>query len=423
MIYTLRYGIDSSLALDASGGDLTVCDAPRGAPLGGLPAALAAALAQPLDYPPLVRAVLPGDKVTLALGTDVPQVDLLVAGILAVLTAAGVKPGDVTVLRTEVCDRSGIEGAASASAVPEAAAVSHGSQRRGARGSPTVLTHDPAHRGQLAFLGSTGGGGEIYLHRALSDADVVITLGCLRIAPSAGYYGVSGGIFPAFSDARTQARFRGLDQLDASADLLRKGAADVAEAARLLGSQFTVQVVPGRGDEVLHVLAGLNESVERRGNERMQAAWRCTAPRRAELVIAAIEGPAERQSWTAVGRALAAACPVVADDGAIAVCSDLAASPGAAVESLARGDDRHRALRHWRKHPPADLLPAVQLTEALSRGRVYLLSRLEETQVEELGMAAVANAGELARLVSRYGSCLAIANAQHARVAVAGEED
>ena len=395
MAYTLRYGIDSSLTLDAPSGALTVCDAPRGAARGDLSAAVAEALSAPLDYPPLARAVLPGDKVALALAPELPQPEVLVSALMAVLASAGVQAGDVTVLRTE--------GTAEV-------------------GPPATIVHDPGQRNQLGFLGSTSQGDEIYLNRALGDADVVISLGVLRLEPSAGYYGVQGGVFPAFADAKTQARFRNLDQWGAPAEGRRQARADVDDAARQLGSQFTLQIVPGRRDEALHVLAGLSGSVERRGRELMHAAWTFDMPARAELVIAAIEGSAERQTWSAVGRAVTAALPVLADDGAIAICCDLAALPGPAVASLAYGDDRRAALRHWKKHAPADFLPALQLAEALERGRIYLLSRLDETLVEEIGMAAIANGAELARLSTRKGACLVLAGASHARVTVRGED-
>jgi len=396
MAFSLRYGINSSLTLDAPSGGLTVCDSPRGAAVADLPAAVAAALAAPLDYPPLAQAVLPGDKVTLALAPDLPRPEVLLAALVAVLAAAGVEAADITLLRTE-----------------------------GATGeigpSPTV-THAPGQRDSLGFLGSTSGGDEIYLNRALADADVVISLGVPRLELAAGYYGVQGSVYPAFADAKTQARYRNLDQRGTPAEALRQARSDVEDAARQLGSQFTLQVVPGAGDDVLHVLAGLSGSVERRGRELLQAAWTFDVPARAELVIAAIAGSAERQTWHALGRAVTAALPVLADDGAIAVCCDLAALPGPAVESLAFGDDRRAALRHWKKHAPADFLPALQLAEAMERGRVYLLSRLDETLVEELGMAAIANGAELARLATRKGACLVLPGADHVRVTVRGEE-
>jgi hypothetical protein len=81
---------------------------------------------------------------------------------------------------------------------------------------------------------------------------------------------------------------------------------------------------------------------------------------------------------------------------------------------LANAEDLRRVVRRIRKEKPQDLLPATQLAKALSRSRVYLLSRLDETLVEELGLAAVSEAEEIARLASRHESCILLANAQYA---------
>ena len=69
----LRYGTDSSLDLELDSEHLmAVCDAPRGEPIRRVAEAVGHALAEPLDFPPLVQAALPGDKVVLALDRGVP---------------------------------------------------------------------------------------------------------------------------------------------------------------------------------------------------------------------------------------------------------------------------------------------------------------------------------------------------------------
>ena len=71
---SLRYGIDSSLCLELeSEALLAFCDAPRGEPVRRVAEAVKRALAEPLEFPPLVQAALPGDKIVLALDRGVPQ--------------------------------------------------------------------------------------------------------------------------------------------------------------------------------------------------------------------------------------------------------------------------------------------------------------------------------------------------------------
>ena len=188
-----------------------------------------------------------------------------------------------------------------------------------------------------------------------------------------------------------------------------------------MGVLFTIQVVPGGGDDVLHVLAGDVKSVFKRGQALCQEAWSYRVPRRASLVVAAVEGDSRQQTWDNVGRAISAAAGAVTDDGAIAVCTDLAAELGPGMRQLAGTDDLDRALRRIMRDSPADALPAAQLAHALEHGRVYLLSRLDESVVEELGVAPVTSGEQIARLASRHPSCILLANAQRA-IATADEE-
>src|SRR5262245_31261624 len=68
---------------------------------GAVAAAARAALEAPLEYPPLASAVVPGDRVAIALGRDVPQAADVVGTALEALLAAGVEAGDVTIVSAE----------------------------------------------------------------------------------------------------------------------------------------------------------------------------------------------------------------------------------------------------------------------------------------------------------------------------------
>ena len=79
----LRYGIDSSVSLDlANGLRPQECGTPHGRPLDDPQAAVAWALLEPLDYPPLAKCTTPGDRVVLALGRGIPQVAQVTAAVI-----------------------------------------------------------------------------------------------------------------------------------------------------------------------------------------------------------------------------------------------------------------------------------------------------------------------------------------------------
>jgi lactate racemase len=395
----LHYGHSSSVQLKfADDVAPSESNTPRGCALADPAAALAAMLAAPMDYPALAASIAPGDKVALALEHGVPQVERLTAAIVPTLIDAGVAPGDITVLQSPADRDAGDPRRLIASPLRE---------------QITLVIHDPTDRRQLAYLAANEAGDAVLVNRALHDADVVLPVGCLRGRRAPGYFGIHGSIFPAFSDAKTMQRFRTRGALNGRSIRRRELIAEVDHVAWLLGVCFTIQLVPAGGDRVLHVLAGESEAVRRQGDELYNAAWSCPIAEPASLVVATIEGEAGQQTWENVGRALQVAGQFVEGDGAIAVCCDLATPPGPAMQHLAASESREEALRQVGKERPVDALPAAQLAHALDCSRVYLLSRLEASAVEELDMIPVADADELVRLVHQHESCILLANAPY----------
>jgi len=400
----LRYGADSSVRLDFAEGVLPIeFGTPRGRPPDDLPAAVAAVLNDPLEYPALARCTTPGDQVVLALEHGVPQIPQLTAAVVQTLVEAGVHPDGITILRT----RADIDTTAE-----DPSRFLPLSVRRRIR----MAVHDPSDRNMLAYLASTEAGEPILLHRAIHDADLVLPIGCLRAEQSRDYFGIHGAVFPTFSDEKTLARFRAPGSLRPGGKRKRELIREVDEVAWLLGVNFTVQVIPASGSLVLHVVAGQSEAVRRRSRQLYAAAWNCSAPQQASLVVAAIEGDCGQQTWRNVGRALDAASELVEDGGSIAVCCELAATPGAAMQRMMGAESRRVAMRRTNTDRPEDAVPAAQLARALERGNVYLLSKLAASVVEDLEMIHVGDSVELSRLVRRHPSCVVLSNAPYAMV-------
>ena len=60
---------------------------------------LRTALDAPLEFPPLAKALVPGDKLVLALDRGVPQAAMLIATLWDVFSAAHIEPSDVVILQ------------------------------------------------------------------------------------------------------------------------------------------------------------------------------------------------------------------------------------------------------------------------------------------------------------------------------------
>jgi nickel-dependent lactate racemase len=398
-----------SVPLELRDGALVAeCGAPRGEVLDDPGAAATRGLAEPLDYPPLARSTTPADRVVLPLGPDVPRAGEIVAAAVRALVEAGVQPDGIAVLRTGADAEAGI-------------------------GDPrpwlskllmeriSVLTHLPDRRDELAYLASTEGGDPVFLNRVITDADVVLPVGCFQDRSAPGHWGIHSAVFPTFSDQRTLQRFRSPTSLDDRGHPKPRPGRIVDEVGWLLGVTLTMQVIAGPGDGVLAVLAGQTEAVRQEARRVYDQAWRCSVPRRASLVVAAIEGGPAQQTWNHLGRALSAAGELVEDGGALVVCSDLADDPGPAIQRLAACRGRNEAMQWIRKERPVDALPATLLAQTLDRVTVYLLSKLDRSLVEDLEIAPIAESDELVRLIGRHDSCILLANASRAMVTLDNE--
>jgi nickel-dependent lactate racemase len=387
------------------------CSVARGAPLSDPAAAVAAALDDPLDFPPLRRATVPGDRIAIALEAGLPQADSIVAGIVHTLLQGSAQPQDIAlVVAAGDADQSREEVARElVRSLPEEL-----------RPAVDVVLHDPTDKNRLAYLAASSDGKPIYMNRTLCDADVVIPVGMLRMEDSLGYVGVHGALFPAFSDELTQQRFRAPSSSNWNA-LRRRRAEEADEAAWMLGCQFSIQVVPGPGQTLLHVLVGDSGAVERRGRELCAAAWQFESSRRAQLVLVSIEGGPEQQTWENFARALFAASQVVDDDGAIVLCTALARRPGPALRQLASTHDDQVVLHELMREKTPDAVPAKLLVELRDKVRVYLLSELPGEDVESLGLGYVESAGDVERLRRQFNSCIVLGNAHRAWIRTPAE--
>lgn len=401
----LPYGTDASLPLEFSDqAKVAHCDAPRGEAIRQISQAVRQALESPLEFPPLAQAAVPGDRVVLALEPGVPQAAAIVAETVRQLESVGVAACDISLVRSAADVASGVE---PLDQLPAAA-----------RDAVVCQVHDPLDRDALSYLAATDDGRPIYVNRAIHDADLVIPIGVLRLADAWHYHGINSALFPAFSDAANLARY---GSPEAALPGQRAALQDEAdEFGWLLGLQFTIQVVPGAAGQALHVLAGDLQSVFREGSRLCQSAWRYPVDERAELVVAAIDGDATQQTWTNVGRALAAAARALDDDGSVVLCTELAETVGGALAQLVGADDLDRALDAISRHPDSDTAAAGELARALQRGRVYLVSQLEDDTVEDLGVLPVDESGA-ARVARRAKSCIVLAAAQYAQARPPGE--
>lgn len=380
-------------------------------------AAVLRAVEAPLEYPALADATVPGDCVAVVLDEDLPQQPAIVAGIVEALFRAGIEPGNLFVLQTQSSSRD-------PNCKDPLAELPLASKQ-----AVELEVHDPGNRRRLAYLATSRADEAIYLNRVLCEADVVLPVGCLRPADAPGFRGMYGGLFPGFSDAETIDRVLSQRYSTHHVDSYANGAraskaidrCQSDEVGWLLGARLMIQVVPGPQDGVLHVLCGDVDAVEARGRQLCDRVWCPSVSQRADLVVASITSSPSRQDWSSIARALHAAGQVVTSEGAIALCSDVACEPGESVRRLEGNEDPSELIELLADDRSVDARAARQIARALERGPLFLLSRLEEESVEQMGIAPLERPEQLSRLIHRFPSCILLPHAQLCMPQVAEE--
>jgi len=400
MTTTLTYGSAATCLLDSA--EVTTLSPRQQTPLlstDEIAAAVRTQLGSPLDYPPLSQATIPGDRVVLAVDREVPQLLSVLDGTLLALRDAGVEAALTTIVFADAAaDLETIDAGLSICGHAEC----------------QLKIHDPDNEKERALLGVTRMGEPLRLNRELCDADFVLPItvarGQLRESEAASGF---TGLFPAFSDRETIERFSAVareQETDVASGVTHAEKLNEAEeCGQLLGAGMLLQVVPGVGDEIVSVFAGVPVLVTQQAQASYRQTWCCTAELRAALVIVTIPGGPEQQTWQNVGRALAAAAMVVEEDGAIVVCSELTDLPGRALGHLAGNEEEFLVVeREILRTPSADCAAAWQLCRALQRGAVYLRSQLRAQVVESLGVTPLESDSEIERLALSLRPCLVL---------------
>jgi nickel-dependent lactate racemase len=357
------------------------------------------ALEHPFGFEPLRRALTPDDHITVVLDPTLPHVDVLLSEVFTHLRSAGIEPGAVTVLTPPGASQSWID------AVPDEFADVH------------AEVHDPADPRKLAYLASTKAGRRVYLSRTLVEAEFVILLTGRGYDPVSGYAGAESAVFPAMSNEETRAAFAGEFSADAPGGKPWPVRAEAAEILWLLGTPFLVQVIPGDGDTIQEVVAGLPDSGAE-GIRRQDARWRGTVADRPDTVIATISGDPERVSFTDLAKAAACAARVVRPGGRIAVLTAAAPPLGEGAELLRRTDDPVAGVKRLAKEKPDDRPAALLWCFAAKAASVFLASGYPDETTEELYATPIRSASEVQRLIDSAERVLVIPDAHRSMVTV-----
>lgn len=361
------------------------------------------ALATPDDFPPIEAAIVPGDRVALAVDPNVPRVAEVVEGAIRMIRSTPAE--EIEIVLWDEATKETLD------AIEQVA------------GDYLVVVHQSDSRESLCYLAADVDAEPIYLNRVLVDADFVLPIVAVRPADLGDRRDITG-IFPSLSDSASRSRFNDKIERGAASDAAMKSGNTIAEEVPwLLGVQLMLCVSANSNGDAGEVWAGTLEAVAKKITPTLRRPDPVPPP--ATLVVAALDGDAQQQTWDNVVRAAEAAMLYAQPDATIVVWSTLAESPSGALRSLdAVGlpDIDREAIESMSEKPDKDALPtwdpsvslASRLQRVLNQHRVMLQSRIDAELIEPVGLGVIQSAAELANLSRGFESCGVLRAAQFA---------
>lgn len=284
------------------------------------PAALRAALRQPIGSPPLAALVKPGDRVAIT-HSDITRAtpnDRILPIVLAELEEAGIARRDITLLNALGTHRQQSE-----------------SELRAMLGAEIVdgyrcVQHDAFDDDQLVSLGTTSFGHPVRLNRRFMEADVKILTGFIEPHFFAGFSGGPKGVLPAL--AGTESVFT-----NHSCEMIAHPKAtwgvtqgnpiweEMLEVALLVQPLFLLNVTLNNRRQITGVFAGDLRQAHEAGCASVRDQSMVTVREPYDVVLTGNSGYPLDQNLYQTVKGMSAADRIVRDGGAIimaAACED-----------------------------------------------------------------------------------------------------
>ena len=360
-----------------------------------------ASLLNPVDFPPVASAIVPGDEVALAIDPDLPDLTRVLTATISALKDSGAET-----IHLVLC----------AETSPDTMATLR--QTFGAEAE--IHHHTTVARSAFRYLGPDISGQPIYINRRLVDADFVLPIVTKRshIAVDTSIGDITG-IYPQFADSEARRRHylrhretsNTEEAPDEESDLdAMTGTAE--EPAWLLGVQLVLQVTPSQTGNVAEIKCGSVESL------RKASQINTVNPASFDLVVATIDGDTTQQTWLNLVRAVEAASIYTVDGGTIVIWSDLTEP---VLDENASTEGKSDTLSSEVK-PPSDEnfalwnetnVPFERLETITENYQVILRSKLPSSRIEEIGVGNIETVDELTRLAMAFSTRGLLRSAQY----------
>lgn len=345
------------------------------------------ALNEPLEYPGVERAVVPGDRIAIVVDPETPCWADIIAALRKRLLSAGIESDAIRVVLNREISEQDLPANLSSAAVG------------------TVISHSEAMQGRSVYLASTAEGQRIYLPEEIGEADFIISVGPFGFDEQWGYRGTCSIIYPCFASQEEQAKFHTGSQQDLTPETSRGTRQTIDEVGWLLGLQYTVQVIPSGAGKLGHVISGANDAVYREAVNLLDRHWRIQNKNRVETVVISLPTEPGCNLWQAITRTCNAARSLVQPHGRAMLLTDLKELPRELIDPLTMCDDLNDAMRLLNSLDSPEAKALRAMVSLAQSSRLYLLSELEPDLLENLYCIPLANQDEMRRAIQGADSC------------------
>lgn len=324
--FTLKYGTEElcfSIPAEQLLHEITGRQYP---PVANIPQAVRAALASPIDSPPLAELVKPGETVAIAV-SDITrswqQMPLILPEVIATLNEAGIPDENITVIIAvgghrkntgqefvqlcgqEICRRI------------------------------KVVNHDAWDEDNMVYYGKTSRGTEVAINKTAAEADRLILTGGIIYHYMAGFGGGRKSIIPGISSIKTirQNHLWGLKPEEGAgsnpnaASRRTKGNElheDMMEVAGFVQPDFIINMVPTPEGQFAGIFAGNWISAWQEGCKLVDWLYGVEIGQQADIVIATAGGFPKDINLYQTGKTMDNAYYAVKKNGVVIILSECA---------------------------------------------------------------------------------------------------
>jgi len=389
-------------------------------PIEDVLAAVEAALARPVNSPPVRQLAKAGDKVCIVF-TDITRASpdyLLVPPLLAELEAAGVRDEDITLL-------CGIGMHRPSTPQEQVAKLGQAVVDR-----YCVVDNEPQNPAALVDLGATESGIPLSVNKIAYEADLLIATGIVEPHQYAGYSGGRKTLAVGAAGEAMIAYTHGPQMVDHPGTRLGKIEGNpfhqaITEAARRAGLRFIVNVVMDDAKQVVAVRAGETEAAFAELVQIARAMYEVPVPQQYDVVVGGVGFPKDTnlyQASRAPSYLFFAPTPVVKSGGIFIIPARCEEGAGDGVgeqrflQKMKAATDMPSLLAELRRtgYPPG-AQRAFVMAKVLEQSEVIIVGSETPEVVRDAKMIPAADMDEALRLAAdKLGPNLEVLVVPHA---------